>query len=194
MAPIVSTPDLVQMVTAAVMAALATQPQHALIADNIGTVIGNAVAEGMTRNQRRKITVGEYVARLKAGRPEMARRFYQNNVEMLPGDWRITPAEITLLNKINRTGRYINRLVEVVLGQDGTEEVVHFRFNNRKPDHQFALMAAGVRDFETMLQMIVEAQAVENAADEADREERSTRRRAWGNRKDTRAAETAASA
>lgn len=188
---------LIQLVSAAVVTALGAQPQGHAIPDNLGTVIGEAVAAGMKKNTRPKVTIGEYIARRKAGRPEMARRFFVNNIEMLPGDWRISNAEITLLNAINRTGRYINRLVEVVIGADGSEEVVHFRYNNRKPDHQFALMAAGVRDFETMLRMIVDAQTIENAEEAAEYEAhgpRKERGRAFGNRKDTRAAEAAAAA
>lgn len=193
--PNLSTDDLVKLVTASVVSALAAQNQNAQIPDNLGLVIGDAVAAGMTRNQRRKITIGEYIARRNAGRPEMKRRFFQNNVEMLPGDMRISNREIDLLNQINRTGRYINRLVEVVVGQDGPEEVVYFRYNNRKPDHQFALMSAGVRDFETMLQMIVDAQTAENAEEDADREQRGApRRRPFGSGKATRAAEAAVSA
>jgi hypothetical protein len=187
----------VKLVTASVVAALASQPQSASIPDNLGSVIGDAVAAGMTKNQRRKVTIGEYIARLNAGRPEMKRRFLVNNIEMLPGDRRISNAEIDLLNQINRTGRYINRLVEVIIGADGADEVVHFRYNNRKPDHQFALMSAGVRDFETMLRMIVTAQAAENAAEDADREERGIRgsnRRTFGQGRATRSAEASAGA
>lgn len=188
-----SVEDLVKLVSASVMAALQAQPQTSQIPDNLGAVIGDAVAAGMTRNQRRKVTIGEYIARMNEGRPELLRRFYVNNVEMLPGDRRISNEEINLLNRINRTGRYINRLVEVIIGADGPDEVVHFRYNNRKPDHQFALMSAGVRDFETMLQMIVDAQTLENAAEEAEREER-TSRRSFGRGKNTQRAEAAAQA
>ncbi len=191
--PNLSTEDLVKLVTASVVAALANQPAAAAIPDNLGLVIGDAVAAGMTRNQRRKVTIGEYLARLKAGRPEMARRFFQNNIELLPGDTRITDREIELLNQISRSGRYINRLVEVTVAQDGADEVVHFRYNNRKPDHQFALMAAGVKDFATLLEMVLAAQKVENA-DEDDQRERmgAPKRRPFGSGKHTRAAEVAA--
>lgn len=187
-----TTEQMIALVSAAVVSALAAQPQGHAIPDNLGAVIGDAVAAGMTKNQRPKITIGQYIARLKAGRPEMLRRFFQNNVEMLPGDWRVSNAEIMLLNQITRTGRYINRLVEVVIGQDGADEVVYFRYNNRKPDHQFALMAAGVRDFATMLQMIVDAQKIENDLEDVDREHRGAApRRVFGNSRNTRAAEAA---
>src|SRR4029077_12339866 len=69
-----SVEDLVRLVSASVMAALQTQPQNSQIPDNLGAVIGDAVAAGMTRNQRRKVTIGEYIARLNEGRPEMLRR------------------------------------------------------------------------------------------------------------------------
>jgi hypothetical protein len=60
---------------------------------NLGEVIGNAVADGMSKSTRRKISIGEYLAKIRAGRPIMTRRYFQNGIEIMdtlsspsPGD------------------------------------------------------------------------------------------------------------
>lgn len=159
---------------------------------NLGEVIGNAVADGMTKSTRRTIRVGEYLARLKQGRPILQRRAWQNDKEIPDTVSTLSNREIELLNGIHRTGRYIDRLVEVVIGLDGADEVLYFRYND-KGDHKFALSAAGVRNFQTMLEMIMAEQAAEDAAEESGEVvPRQSRRRSFGSGKHTRAAELAA--
>jgi hypothetical protein len=70
---------------------------------------------------------------------------------------------------------------------------VYLRYHD-KGDHKFALSAAGVRNFEAMLQMITDAQAEEDAQEEAGElvERKQTRGRAFGQGKRTIAAEAAA--
>lgn len=159
-------------------------------ADNLGEVIGNAVADGMSKSTRRKVSVGEYLARIRKGRPILTRRIWQNDKEVL--EQVLTNDEILLCNDLHRTGRYIDRLVECIIGMDGADEVVYLRYND-KGDHKFALSGAGVRNFKTMLQMINDAQVVEDAAeDEGEPMERQSRGRSFGNGRRTRAAEQAA--
>lgn len=178
-------------VTQTVLAALKEGGFGNQASGDLGTVIGNAVADGMNRSTRRKVGIGEYIARVKAGRLTLTRSAWQND-KQVPENV-LTNREIELLNKINRSGRYIDRLVQVIVGIDSGEEVVYFRYHDKKPDHRFALAAAGVRNFETMLEMIVNAQQVEN--DEEAREEernpgaRSRSGRAFGGSKRTREAE-----
>jgi hypothetical protein len=50
---------------------------------NLGEVIGNAVADGMSKSTRRKISIGEYLAKIRAGRPIMTRRYFQNGIEIM---------------------------------------------------------------------------------------------------------------
>lgn len=159
---------------------------------NLGEVIGNAVADGMSKSTRRKISIGEYLAKIRAGRPLMNRRYFQNGIEIVDTLSSPTPREIDLLNGLHRTGRYINRLVECIIGLDGVDEVVYLRYHD-KGDHKFALSAAGVRNFEVMLQMITDAQAEENAQEEAGElvERKQVRGRTFGQGKRTLAAEAA---
>lgn len=159
---------------------------------NLGEVIGNAVADGMSKSTRRKISIGEYLAKIRAGRPLMNRRYFQNGNEIVDTFSSPTPREIDLLNGLHRTGRYINRLVECIIGLDGVDEVVYLRYHD-KGDHKFALSAAGVRNFEVMLQMITDAQAEEDAQEEAGElvERKQVRGRTFGQGKRTLAAEAA---
>lgn len=186
---------LAATVTQAVMAGL--KAQQGQVPDDLGKTIGNAVAQGMSASTRRKITIGEYLARVNKGRPTLTRVCWQNDHEIRENV--LSAEEINLLNQVHRSGRYIDRLVQVIIGFDAGEEVVYFRYHD-KGDHKFALSSAGVRNFATMLQMILAEQAAEDAEDE--REEARTGRkpsgaregrgRSFGRGQNTRDAEQAA--
>jgi hypothetical protein len=182
---------LAATITQAVMAGL--KAQQGSVPDNLGETIGNAVASGMSASTRRRVTVGEYLARMNAGRPSLTRICWQNDHEIR--ETVLSAEEINLLNQIHRSGRYVDRLVQVIIGFDAGEEVVYIRYHD-KGDHKFALTGAGVKNFATMLKMILAEQAAEDAEDE--REEARTgrpvtlRARAFGSGKATREAEQAA--
>jgi hypothetical protein len=181
---------LAATVTQAVMAGL--KAQQGQVPDNLGETIGNAVASGMSASTRRKITIGEYLARVNKGRPTLTRICWQNDHEIRENV--LSVVEINLLNQLHRSGRYIDRLVQVIIGFDAGEEVVYIRYHD-KGDHKFALSGAGVRNFETMLKMILTEQAAEDAEDERE-EERTGRKpsgaRSFGSGRNTRRAEEAA--
>jgi hypothetical protein len=186
---------LAATVTQAVMAGL--KAQQGAIPDDLGETIGNAVASGMSKSTRRKITIGEYINRMNTlpdgtRRPTLARICWQNDHEIRENV--LSVAEINLLNQLHRSGRYIDRLVQVIIGFDAGEEVVYIRYHD-KGDHKFALSGAGVRNFETMLKMILTEQAAEDAEDERE-EERTGRKpsgaRSFGSGRNTRRAEEAA--
>lgn len=168
------------------------------VTGNLGETIGNAVAAGMAASTRRKITIGEYIARRRRENPlTLARPAWQNDKQV--PETVLTQREIELLNQVHRSGRYINRLVQVIIGLDSGEETVYLRYHDKKPDQMFALSAAGVRNFETMLEMIVNAQRVEDDEESRDEEVTGRRRsgareggRSFGNRRETREAEEAA--
>jgi hypothetical protein len=197
--PVVLSMEMLQAlaatVTQAVMAGLKAQQGN--VPEDLGATIGNAVAEGMSKSTRRKVTIGEYVARMNtlpdgSRRPTLSRTCWQNDHEIRESV--LSPEEINLLNLVHRSGRYIDRLVQVIIGYDAGEEVVYIRYHD-KGDHKFALSGAGVRNFETMLRMILTEQAAEDADDE--REEARTGRkpsgaRSFGGGRNTRAAEAAA--
>lgn len=158
---------------------------------DFGQVIGDAVAKGIAANTRRKITQGEYNARggHSPFHPDPKKRLKFNRVYSQNG--RICELattyddEIELLNQITHSGRYIDRLVEVVVSQDGSEEVVDFRFSNKT---QYAFELKGkAKDFTEILRQIVAAQTAERAEEEETRNERSNRRH-FGNSKASQAA------
>lgn len=184
---------LAATVTQAVMAGLAAQQGAGTVPADLGATIGNAVASGMAASTRRKVTIGEYLARVNKGRPTLTRICWQNDHEIR--ETVCSAEEINLLNQVHRSGRYIDRLVQVIIGYDAGEEVVYIRYHD-KGDHKFALSGAGVRNFATMLKMILAEQAAEDA-DEEREEERTGRvksgaRRSFGSSKATRDAEAAA--
>lgn len=155
-----------------------TAPQVDL--SQFGEIIGDAVAKGIAANTRRKITIGEYNAR--GGntpyhpdpkvRLKFTRSYFQNGK---PIELSTTyDREVELLNQITHSGRYIDRLVEVVVVQNGSEEVVDIRFSNKS---QYAFELKGkARDFTEMLTQINDAQKIEREEREEFENNRSNRR------------------
>ncbi len=160
--------------------------------------LGNAIADGITRTQpRRKVTNGEYKC-LSAQQPDktkshkLTRVCYQNGGFMPPT--RMTNDEIDLLNQVHRSGRYINRMVEVIIGRDGSDDAVDFRYNDKSVDQRMENKSHW-RSLKEMLEKIVEEQDALDAADEArsahpldTRPVQDTRRPSFGQSKATQAA------
>lgn len=147
-------------------------------------VLGDAIAEGITRTQRRKVSFGEYMAR-QPKKHTLTRQCFQNTFEL--HEHQLTNEQITLLNKIDRGGRYCNRLVEVVLKQNGPDEIVIIRWSCRTKDQRFALQEY-FKDFTDLLKQIV---AVQDAADKTA-DDAAHPARPFGGNKQTREAEAKA--
>ncbi len=191
-APVVETPEQVEEITSNQAPGTSLAPVDL---GELGQVIGNAVASGMAASAPpRRMTIGEYIRRGKINqyhpdpkvKLKFTREYYQNGrlIEFAT----CFDREVELLNQITHSGRYIDRLVEVVVEQNGSEEAVDIRFSNKK-DKAFELKGKA-RDFTDMLQQIVAAQAEERAEmedEKADRAERAERRRTF-NSKATREA------
>jgi hypothetical protein len=168
----------------------------------LGQAIGNAVAAGMAQNAPpRKITFGEYQRRggINQYHPDpkkklkFNREYYQNGKQIQFST--CYDREVELLNQITHSGRYINRLVEIVVIQNGSEEAIDIRYSNKR-DKAFELKGYA-RNLVDMLEQIVAAQAVEREEmedEKADRRERSAARRAFGDSKNTREARERAGA
>lgn len=175
---------------------LMTQAQFA---EAMGAAIAKGVADGMAANAPiRKVTFGEYIRtgynpfhpEGKAKMPKPARKFYQNGVELpleLTHD-----REIRLLNRITHSGRYIDRMVEVIFNTDSADESVNIRWNNAELNDRFE-MKGRARDFTDMLQQIVDAQEAEDR-DSARRDSGKAAGRTWGQNKQSQAAREAAEA
>jgi hypothetical protein len=161
----------------------------------LGAAIGNAVAAGMAQNAPpRKLTFGEYQRRggINQYHPDpkvklkFNREYYQNGKQIQFATCH--DREVELLNQITHSGRYINRLVEVVVIQNGSEEAIDIRYSNKR-DKAFELKGY-CRNLTDMLEQIVAAQAIEREEMEDEKADRQERRaaRGFGNGKATREA------
>lgn len=170
----VNVQDLVALVSATVAQVL-QQQQGQFAQGNIGQVIGEAVAEGMRKNTRPKVTVGEYLRKTHTSMhpdpefpngPKLTRLCFNCGVPIFPHN--ATDQEINLLNQITHSGMYINRRVQVVLGIEGNDEVLYVMFNN-KPDAMQDLKNY-VHNFEDMLEQIVAQQVIEDEEKEVEKQ------------------------
>lgn len=154
--------------------------------------IAAGVTSGMAANMpKKKVTFGEYWAKTpfhptRPGAIKFTRVYAQNGVAV---NWETCyDAEAALLNRITRSGRYIDRLVEVIVSQEGNDESVDIRFHNKLPGQQME-MAHKVKNFEHMLQQIVDVQDAEDAEDALDAATRpEPKPRHFGDNKATREA------
>jgi hypothetical protein len=148
--------------------------------------IAAGVAKGLAASQpRRKVTAGEYARRhttpYSDGSIKLTRALYQCGARCSPH--MLTNREIELANKIDRSGRYINRLVEVILGLDGSEEVVQLRWPCDTPDKRMELKGLA-RNFEDILQQVVAEQEKQDNEEIAMAEQQVQKgRRPFGNNK-----------
>jgi hypothetical protein len=113
----------------------------------------------------RKIGIGEYDPRtpwhpIKADAHKLTRTCFQNG--HLLDDEQLFNEEIDALNRIVRSGRYLDRLVEVIVRDEGPDETVEIRFASRTADQRNAVQRL-CRDFKDMLEQIVVAQQAEDA-------------------------------
>lgn len=180
--------DLIKMITAAIMAAQATAP--AVNGADLGKTISDAIQAGMAANApRRKVSFGDYIRThhtpFSDGSIKLTRECFQwghpLHVETL------TNHEIELLNRIDRSGRYINRMVEVIVNQEGADETVMIRWKCATADDRMAI-APYITSFEHCLEQIVAAQTAEDAEDVTNAETYVAKRRHFGDNKSTREA------
>lgn len=146
-----------------------TQPTMA----DMGKMIADGIAEGLNRLAPRKVTFGQYIAR-QPKKPALLRPFSQNgyNVPVIT----LKSEEIDLLNKLHRSGRYIDRKIEVIIRNQGREvadQSVELRYSNRTPEQkiEFAKLS---KDLTDLLQKILLEQ---EAADEKELEYETRPRR-----------------
>lgn len=158
--------------------------------EDFSRMLSEGIAAGIAKTQRNKVTFGQYDPRtsfhpVKKDAPKFTRKYFQNGVEI---SWDTThDREVLLLNRITHAGRYLDRKVEVVLIEDGSDYMVDIRYNNRTTDDRSVLKGLA-RDLTDMLTQIVTAQEAEDRDAEDDKLERATRpagRRTFGNSKAT---------
>lgn len=132
----------------------------AQLQEQFAIMLGNAVADGMAKHSPKKQTFGEYQRKINAGRSKLTRQCFENG--LLMHEEVLSNLEIDLLNKLDRSGRYLNRLVEVVISNEGADQSVELRYNCRTRDQMFALRGEA-KSLEDMLLQIVDLQAGERA-------------------------------
>lgn len=140
----------------------------------LGRALGVAVSDGMRSMTRQKVTNGEYAARLAATKHRLTCTVFQNAWQL--NDSQLSNEDIDLLNQINRSGRYIERQVEVIFNDTSGEKIVLIRYDNATADQMFKLRG-DIRSFTDMIRQIVVAQTVENDEDQAQRDAISELRR-----------------
>lgn len=126
--------------------------------------ISTGIATGINEARPQKITAGRYDPRTpfqpdKTKSKRLIRPVYQNATRLNP--MQLFNAEITLLNQINRSGRYLDRKVEVILREEGSEEYLEIRYKNRTIDDRMEIKSL-FRSFQELLEKIVAEQNVIN--------------------------------
>jgi len=164
---------------------------------SLGETIGKSVAEGMAKHSRPKVSFGQYIKKVHSSThpdpnfpdgPPLKREAWINGLRA--ERHQLSDTEINLLNRLSRTGRYVDRLVEVVVGQDGVE----IRYNDSTTDHRNTNNSKW-RTTAEMLELIVTAMDVENAEEAAEFEEKQEKkRRHFGDNKASREARAIAEA
>lgn len=193
------TDQLNAMIAAAVAEAMKKQvqaPQPPLDMMELAKAIGSSVAFGIEQNAPpKKVTIGQYIRRggnspfhpkPAKDTPSLKRHCFQNGVRL--NESTLYDREIELLNKLTHSGRYINRLVEVVVTDNGSDTEVDIRFNNSTASHQIELKGE-VKDFRDMLRQIYEAQELERAEMNEVEERKTQARRKFGDTKAFREAQ-----
>lgn len=158
--------------------------------NDLASAIGASVASAMEArdSKGRKVTFGEFQRKRNVGKTKLTRHVFQNGFQLNPS--RLKNNQIELLNRLNRTGRYIERKIEVLIREDGADEFIEIRYANKSADQRMELRGY-IRNFTDMLEQIVKEQDALNAAQE-DRDERKAERRPFGNTKASREARAAA--
>lgn len=178
--------QLASLIAATVKQTLDSQRGNATD-DSLGQTIGQAVADGMAKHTRPKVSFGNYIKRPHSimhpdpkfpDGPPMAREIWINGLHQTASQ--LTDTEINLFNRLSRSGRYIDRLVEVVTGRDGVE----IRYNDKTNDQRNE-NAGKWRSTVEMLEQIVKAQDAENREDEEAHEEKLAKKsgRSFGDTK-----------
>lgn len=174
-----------------------TPPPGMVNMNDFAAAIGASVAQAIQSNSPRKVTFGEYQRKRNAGRLKLTREVFQNGFRLGgPGsfDNTLDNRQIALLNQLTHTGRYINRLVEVILREEGADQVLEIRYNNKSKDQALTLRTY-VRSFTDMLEQIVEVQLQEDKdTDEREGRTRAVRERSFGSGKATQEARAKAGA
>ena len=134
--------------------------QKGVPAETIGQQIADGITQGLAQMAPKRIKPGSALFdpkspfRSKKG-PRLRGSLYQNGI--LCNEDQMYDAEITLANQINTSGRYINRLVEVILSDDAGVRVVLIKYPDKTIDQRMENKNHW-RSFQELLEIIVRDQ------------------------------------
>lgn len=196
-APIQLDQNLIATIAAAVALALKAQGEAQPQLDM--QLLGDAIAAGISKTTRRKVTFGEYALtghsrfhpKPFAETPILRRQSWQNGIWMNPAT--LHDEEITLLNSITHSGRYMDRQVEVILRGEGASEEVDIRFPNKDINDQL-MMKGYAKDFADMLRqikLVQDEERLEKEAEDQARRDRPKQRQAFSTKATQEARERA---
>lgn len=126
----------------------------------MGQQIASSVASGIAEARPQKQPYGQFVGKSPFHADhrkvkKLTRPVYQNGTRLFAPKLHVE--EIESFNKIVRPGRYINRLIEVILRQEGSDEVLELRYKNKTADDRMEHKSA-YRDLREMLRLILAEQ------------------------------------
>ncbi|MEQ1574450.1 MAG: hypothetical protein ABL993_09415 [Vicinamibacterales bacterium] len=147
-----------ESLTRILKAALAAAPTAgAITEEGLGRALAGAI---QATAPRRQVTAGEY-------HPKSSFHPLRSKTKKLKGVWFqngfflnediLHDAEVDLLNRLHRPGRYIDRKVEVVLRETGADLEGDIRYQNNTPDVRL-MNKDHWRNFQDMLEQIVTEQ------------------------------------
>ena len=135
--------------------------------DDLGDRIADGIARGMQEMAPpKRIKPGssrfdpKTPFRSKNG-PRLRGDVYLNGIRL--NEDQLTDTEINTCNLITRGGRYVNRIVEVVLSDDAGTRVVLIRYSDKEVDQRMELKNHW-RTFQELVDLIVKEQNAVKAA------------------------------
>lgn len=133
-----------------------------MLAD-FGKILADSIVAGMAQQAGpKKVTFGQYDPRSpwhpdKKKRVKLTRVVFQNGNLVNPD--MVLDADIVRLNKINRSGRYLNRKVEVSMREDVDAEVIYISYKTQTLDQRMENKTLFV-DFSDLLKKILMEQEI----------------------------------
>ena len=117
--------------------------------------------------------------------PPLKKEVFINGLRAEPHS--LTDQEINLMNRLSRSGRYLDRLVEVIVGADGVEVRYNDKTNDQRNEN-----AGKWRSTAEMLEQIVKVMDLENEEEAEAHAEKVAKKRAFGDNKAYREAKALA--
>lgn len=153
---------------------MADKDTTSTLSPELARVIGEGIAQGLNAVRPQKVPFGRYDPKTpfhpdRTKTPKLTRDCFQNGIKMDPA--LLHDAEILLLNQIRRSGRYVDRMVEVTLRDEGTDPVVEIRFKDTTIDDRMEFRGK-VRNMLDLLEKVI-AEQVAIEADEPVSKRRS---------------------